>query len=105
MRILADNRWSRSASARIAVIAAAQVAPMATPTGHTARVKTVVYSVELLAFSPDGETLVTGGGSGDIPVRLWRIGAGEDWLIRGDSRASASLALAAGGSEADARIG
>lgn len=37
-----------------------------TLTGHTGR-------IESLGFSPDGKTLVTGGGGGDSSVRLWDI--------------------------------
>jgi len=35
-------------------------------TGQTGR-------VESLTFSPDGATLVTGGGGGDTSVRMWDL--------------------------------
>ena len=38
--------------------------PIRTLTGHMGR-------IESLTFSPDGKTLVTGGGGDDTSVRMW----------------------------------
>jgi WD40 repeat protein len=52
-------------------------------TGKQSRsLKTLGYNIEAIAFTPDGEEVVTGSGQGDCYIELWNTESGEnEWEV------------------------